>query len=130
MITIAKPKIIIDEEVMLLTKTLEEKCTIVHCTYINNDGIASLRIWPDTYIIEDNNDRRKLIKAFNISLMPDWTHHFNPQVYFTLVFEGLSSSCNAFHVIEDIRETGAFYTDEIQRNKTDVYNTVIMSKGE
>ena len=128
MITIAKPKIIVDKEVKLLTQILEEKCTIVHCTYNNTEGIASVRIWPETVIIEDNGDRRKLIRAFNISMMPDWTHHFHPQIYFTLVFEGLSSSCETFYVLEDIQEEGAFFTDTIVRNKTDVYNAIIMTK--
>ena len=120
--TIAKPQIEIDEAIKELIGRETERCVIVHCRYFVEE-LSAVRIWPSTYLIQDNGRKSKLLKTFNISLMPDWTEHFviNDFIRFTLIFEGLSKSCNSFYLLEDIREPYAFYSHQITRNKTDVY---------
>ncbi len=125
-VTIAKPQIEIDAAVKELIQHEVERCTIVHCRLFTTLP-TSVRIWPNTILIEDTGKRVQLIKAFNISLAPDWTHHFvfDDFVRFTLVFEGLSRICKKFHLLEDITEPMAFYSKEILRNSDDVYFTEV-----
>ncbi|MEO6670762.1 MAG: hypothetical protein ABIN36_14870 [Ferruginibacter sp.] len=128
MISIARPQVVIDEAVKELIQHQLEKCTIVHCRlYATEDTM--LRIWPSTFLIEDDGSKRKLIKEFNISLAPNWTLYPTGSSYacFTLLFEGLSKTCESFHLLEEISEPGGFYTDVILRNRTDVYVADIRS---
>ena len=124
--TIAKPQIEIDEAIKELIERETERCVIVHCRYFVEE-LSAVRIWPSTYLIQDNGRKSKLIKPFNIALMPDWTEHFviNDFIRFTLIFEGLSKDCESFYLLEDIREPFAFYSHQITRNKTDVYFTEV-----
>jgi hypothetical protein len=121
-VTIAKPQIEIDAAIKELIQHEVERCTIVHCRLFTPEPTA-VRIWPTTFLIEDKGRKVKLIKAFNISLAPDWTQHFvfNDFIRFTLVFEGLTKNCKAFHLLEDITEPFAFYSKQISRNSSDVY---------
>ena len=121
-VTIAKPQIEIDEAIKELVQHQTESCTIVHCRFYTEEP-TGVRIWPTTFLIEDNGRRCKLIKAFNISMMPHWTHHFvfNDLIRFTLVFEGLTKNCKTFNLLEDITEPFAFYSKGISRNSSDVY---------
>lgn len=125
-VIIAKPQIEIDAELKALIKLQPEGCTIVHCRFFI-DFPAGVRIWPSTFLIEDTARKSKLIKAFNISIMPDWTHHnvFKDFIRFTLVFEKLSKDCRSFYLLEEINEPYAFYSKQISRNKTDVYSTEV-----
>lgn len=124
--TIAKPEIEIDREVTELITREPERCVIVHCRFFVEE-MSAIRIWPTTYLIPDSGRKSKLIKPFNIALMPDWTQHFvlNDFIRFTLVFEGLSKTCKSFYLLEDIREPYAFYTRNITRNRSDVYFTEV-----
>ncbi len=100
----------------------EEKVTIVHCTY-NFPEIfepSAIRIWPTTYLLQDDGKQKKLLQAFNISSFPEWKMVNNGH-RFTLIFEGLSKECKVFDLIEDIPEPGGFKFPGIQRNNTDVY---------
>lgn len=119
---IAKPEIEIDQAIKELIEKETERCVIVHCRYYVEE-LSAVRIWPSTYLIQDSGPKSKLIKPFNIALMPHWTQHFvmNDFIRFTLVFEGLSKTCKSFYMLEDIREPYAFYTNRIIRNRTDVY---------
>ncbi len=121
-VTIAKPQIEIDAAIKNLIQHQVERCTIVHCRFYT-DFPTGVRIWPTTFLIEDNGRKCKLIKAFNISIAPDWTQHFiyNDFIRFTLVFEGLKKACGSFYLSEDITEPFAFYSKEISRNSSDVY---------
>ncbi len=123
---IAKPQIEIDQAIKDLIRQETERCVIVHCQFFVQE-LSAVRIWPSTYLIEDNGRKSKLIKPFNIALMPDWTQHFvvNDFINFTLVFEGLSKACRSFYLLEDIREPYRFYTEKIMRNRTDVYFTEV-----
>jgi len=127
-IEIAKHQVEIDAAIKELLQLQPEKCTIVHCRYAIEGG-SMYRIWPQTFLIEDNGSRRKLIKAFNITLMPHWTLYFAEVgvVRFTLIFEGLSRSCSSFTLLEDIPEPGGFYTDVVLRNNSDVYEVIVES---
>jgi hypothetical protein len=127
--SISKTRVAIDEEVNALMQESLEQSTILHCTLVNEEA-SYLRIWPGTFLIEDNGVRRELVKAFNISLMPEWTSYpaGNQPIKFTLVFEGLSKTCGSFYLLEDIPQPGGFFTDSILRNKTDVYNAEVSSK--
>lgn len=125
----AKPQVRIDEAVKELVAQQTEKCTIVHCRYFTSEP-AGVRIWPQTYLIEDTGARCKLIKAFNISIMPDWTWHFveHDTIRFTLVFEGLTTICKSFHLLEDIKEAYGFYSKTLLKNSLGVYTAEILTK--
>lgn len=124
--TIAKPQIEIDNAIKEIIKHQTESCVIVHCRFFSEE-FSAVRIWPTTYLIQDIGKKSKLIKPFNIALMPHWTQHFviNDFIRFTLVFEGLSKTCKSFYLLEDIREPYAFYSDKIMRNQSDVYYTEV-----
>ena len=127
-ISISKPQISIDADIMQLAFENEEKGTIVHCELsISEESL--LRIWPGTFLIQDNGNRSRLIKAFNISIMPEWTLHpaGSQKARFTLVFQGLSDGCKHFKLIEEISEPGGFYSERIERNNTGVYQVNIKS---
>ncbi|MBK8300400.1 MAG: hypothetical protein IPK90_08115 [Chitinophagaceae bacterium] len=128
-ITIAKPQIEIDASIKSLVQEETERCTIVHCRLYTN-YLNRVRIWPETYLVEEDGNRKKMIKAFNISLMPYWTAHriINGQIRFSLVFEGLSRNCDQFFLLEDIPEPKGFYSNKIHRNITDVYQAEILIK--
>lgn len=100
----------------------EEKVTIVHCTY-NFPKIfepSAIRIWPTTYLLQDDGKQKKLLQAFNISSFPEWKM-VNSGHRFTLIFEGLSKTCNFFDLVEDIPEPDGFRFENIKRNSVDVY---------
>ncbi len=123
---LARPQIEIDKAIQEMMQQQTERCTIVHCRFFTKE-LCGVRIWPNTFLIEDNGRKCKLIKAFNISLMPGWTEQFVVKdfIRFTLVFEGLSKPCRFFHLQEEIPEAYAFYSKEIKRNSTDVYLTEV-----
>jgi hypothetical protein len=123
---LATPQIEIDKAIKEMIQQQPERCTIVHCRFFTKE-LCGVRIWPNTFLTEDNGRKCKLIKAFNISLMPGWTEHFvvNDFIRFTLVFEGLSKACAFFHLQEEIPEAYAFYSKKIKRNTTDVYLTEV-----
>lgn len=117
-----KPQVKIDEEILAYLQTEEHRTTIVHCRiYTPLPTLA--RIWDTTYLLEDDGYKTALIKAFNISMAPDWTWCNAAKGYlnFTLLFEGLRKSCTQFQVVEEIAEPGGFFSDRIRRNTTDVY---------
>lgn len=120
--TIARPQVEIDDAVKALIETQIEQCTIVHCRFFTGEP-TGVRIWPSTFLEEDGGSRCKLIKIFNISLMPEWTFHFieNDFIRFTLVFEALSKNCEKFHVIEDIAQPFGFFSKDILKNSSGVY---------
>ena len=116
------PAVHIDEEILTYLQTEEERTTIVHCR-LSSPFPTLARIWNTTFLLEEDGRRVSLIKAFNISMAPDWTWFVSADGYisFTLLFEGLSKGCQTFQLMEIIDEPGGFYTDKIQRNQTDVY---------
>ena len=125
-ITIAKPQVEIDDAVRELVANQTEECTIVHCRYFTGEP-TGVRIWPSTYLEEDGGHRCKLIKNFNISIMPEWTYHFieNQFIRFTLIFEALSRSCQYFYLLEDIPQPYGFYSNKIAKNKSGVYTVEV-----
>ncbi len=127
-ITKARPEVEISEAVKKLIQLQPENFTILHCS-MNVDEETLIRIWPQTFLIEDSGNKKKLLKAYNISLMPNWTIPVinGNKAKFTLLFEGLSKGCNSFFMLEDIPEQGGFYTADIERNKTDVYSVDVFS---
>lgn len=112
-----KPEIdfLVDEQ------TVEDRSTIIHCLIRHATGI---RIWPSTFLVQENGTRKKMLFAYNITQHPQYTWVDNGHI-FTLVFEGLDKSCSQFHLLEDIPEPGGFYRENIQRNKTDVYTVEV-----
>ena len=119
---ISKPVVKIDEEIRQFLQIEEQRTTIVHCRIFSPYPTLA-RIWQSTYLVEENGEKVPLIKAFNISMAPNWTWFITEDgfVCFTLLFEGLSRSCSLFYLFEDINEPGGFYSGKIERNKTDVY---------
>ena len=128
-LTVAKPQVEIDSAIKELIAEQTEQCTIVHCRYYTNEP-AGVRIWPTTFLVENTGLRCKLIKAFNISLMPEWTFHFteNDFIRFTLVFEALSSNCSTFYVQEEIPQPFAFYSENVAKNNSGVYTVEVFVK--
>lgn len=121
-------KTLITEEIKTIVLPEEERCTILHCRNFTKHPTKA-RIWNSIYLIEEDQTKRKLIKAFKISMMPEWTwfYVYNDYYYFTLVFEGLSKTCQNFYLFEDIPEPGGFYSDTILRNEIDVYQLELKS---
>ncbi len=117
-ITINKPIFKPDIDFEVEKDLLVERATIVHCSLVD---ISHIRIWPTTFLIQQDGTRKKLLQAYNISEFPQWKFIFGEHT-FTLVFEGLDRSCKLFDLLEDIPEAGAFYVKDIVRNKTDVYH--------
>lgn len=96
----------------------EERTTIVHCILAEDSFI---RIWPTTYLVQDDGVRKPMIQAFNIVPYPNWK--LVPAGHrFTLVFEGLDKGCSVFELVEDIPEPGGFRSGPLQRNSSDVYS--------
>lgn len=122
MATTNKPLINIDQEILVFLQTEEQRTTIVHCRLFSPFPTLA-RIWNNTYLAEEGGRKVSLIKAFNISMAPDWTWFFAREGFltFTLLFEGLSKGCTHFHLVEDITEPGGFFSEKIKRNRTDVY---------
>lgn len=96
---------------------LEERTTIVHCTLVEDSFI---RIWPTTFLVQQDGVRKPLVQAFGIAAYPEW--RLAPAGHrFTLVFEGLDKACPAFTLIEDIPEPGGLLIGPLSRNASDVY---------
>lgn len=108
-----KPEIDFDLE----GHTEEERSTIVHCVV---QEFSLIRIWPTTFLVQENGVRKKLLQAYNIAQFPNWRWAFYGHK-FTLVFEGLDRDCLLFDLLEDIPQEGGFHIENIERNKTDVY---------
>jgi hypothetical protein len=106
----------------------QENITILHCKYLIQ-GKVSINFLPTTYLYEEDNTKRKLLFAYNIAIGPQRTEFFEffDFVEFTLIFEGLSKKCKQFYLQEENSSIGflSFYTDTINRNKTDVYEVII-----
>ncbi|HEX2533863.1 MAG TPA: hypothetical protein VHK69_09015 [Chitinophagaceae bacterium] len=115
--TVTRPTFQPDISFEVQTEHLEERCTIVHCTL---RYFTLIRIWPTTYLIQENGTRKKLLHAFQIAPYPDWKF-VGPNHCFTLVFEGLDRGCQRFDLLEDIPEEGGFSVPGIRRNGQDVY---------
>jgi hypothetical protein len=99
-------------------KIFHEKATIVHCIYTS---YGRIRIWPSTFLVQEDGTRKKLLNAFNIAEYPEW--RFASRGHrFTLIFEALEKTCKQFELLENIPEPGGFYVSPIHRNQTDVYN--------
>jgi hypothetical protein len=115
--TLVKPtfKPEIDFEVEPHTEV--ERSTIVHCVV---QEFSLIRIWPSTFLVQENGVRKKLLQAYNIAQYPSWRWAFHGHK-FTLVFEGLDKDCLLFDLLEDIPQEGGFHLENIERNKTDVY---------
>ena len=125
-ITIAKPQIVIDDAVKELVAQQTEECTIVHCRYFSDEP-SGVRIWPSTFLVENTGKRCKLIKNFNISIMPLWTFHVveNTFIRFTLVFEALSKTCQYFNLLEDIPQPQGFYSNKVLKNSSGIYSVEV-----
>jgi len=129
MITKERKRIIVESSVKKALVKKEDKQTIVHCRYRSLFS-TKLRIWQSTYLIDNAGRKYKLIKEFDIGLMPDWKlcKAIGGHCHFTLVFEGLNKEATTFFLDEIIPEPYGFYSGEIKRNNTDIYYTEIFTK--
>jgi hypothetical protein len=117
-------EITIDPLLLSQTESLSEKCTIVRCRY-QQTYYGRIRIWPSTFLIQNNGVRKKMLQHYNIALYPEWIAVKSNPYYFTLIFEGLDQDCTSFDLLEDIPEPGEFHIRGIRRNQTDVYQVNI-----
>lgn len=98
-----------------------ERHTVVHVTL---PELTLARIWPTTFLVQDDGTRKALLHAFGITQYPQWKLFF-PGERFTLVFEGLDKRCLLFDLLEDIPEPGGFHIENIERNRSDVYEVLM-----
>jgi hypothetical protein len=106
-----------------LTELSEERQVVVHCTVRGGEpGEGTLiRIWPTTFLVQQDGSRKKMMYFEGISPFPVWTPVRLPHT-FTLVFEGLDDDCGVFDLYEDIPQEGGFHVRDIRRNGSDVYH--------
>jgi hypothetical protein len=104
----------------ILSETGEEKQTVLHVTCLDDGGFMLIRIWPSTFLVQDDGSRKKLLHAFNIASYPKYLPVRSGHT-FTLVFEGLDKGCESFDLLEEIPEPDGFHIRDITRNKADVY---------
>lgn len=122
---IQKPVFKPDIDFKVQQDVLEERSTIVHCTVTGYPFfVTAIRIWPTTFLIQENGERKKLLQAYNITPYPNWKLVWSGHV-FTLVFEGLDKDCLLFDLLEDIPQPGGFHIENIERNGQDVYHVEI-----
>lgn len=120
--TLLEEKIFIDNQ--LLTNIEEENQVIIHCHMVADEYSNAARIWPSTYIIDNQSGKRnQLLFADGITMFPTWTYIKEySSLHFTLIFGGLPKSCTSFDLVELIPQAGGFEYRKIRRNKTDVYH--------
>lgn len=112
----------LDPALLEQLQAMKDNYTIVHCKYCSLFWSEErIRIWPTTYLVQDNGIRKKLLHVYNIALYPEWSLITGPICNFTLLFEGLDKGCLLFDLLEDIPESHEFFVPGIRRNKTDVY---------
>ena len=100
-----------------------EKQVIVHAYILPKDLDLFIRIWPTTYLFDnDSTHKSTLIFWNNITEAPIWTRVKNHHRHnFTLIFSGLPEQCTSFDLIECIGEENCFEKRRIPRNTYDVY---------
>ena len=98
-----------------------ERATIVHCRL---KEALWIRMWPSTWLIQQNTVHKKLLHIFNIDFYPAWKS-VDAGYQFTLVFEPLDKDCTTFDLFEEAEEKGGFIVMDIKRNESDVYNIQI-----
>ena len=120
------------EEQKGLTLPDHERQTIVHCQMRlpPNPDLhiwmeTLIRIWPTTFLIQDNGIRKKLLFFDKITAYPVWMTVRLPHT-FTLIFEGLDEECLQFDLVEEIPQQGGFEARDILRNTSDVYRMDII----
>ncbi len=115
-------RVAIDPDILKEARASTDKCTIVHCVYgVPGASSHRMRIFPTTYLVQENGVRKKLLQFFNIPAYPEWKYFTSATCSFTLVFEGLDKNCKIFDLLEDIPLSGEFFSGGIKRNETDVY---------
>ena len=110
----------------LETKTLvePESQVVVHCTVRGMPFLASIRVWPSTFLVDPSSKHQsKLVHAENIVYVPQWQPIPQSGVArFTLIFSGLPKGCTHFNFVEIINEPGGWLVKDIKRNAQDVYS--------
>lgn len=121
---VSRPEVDIEALTHIDAATLEDSFVYVHCYFQNKWENMLIRIWKTTYLVDDSSGTRsKLIHAENISMAPVWTQIPDKLEYsFLLIFSGLPKSCKQFDLVEEIKEPGGFFVQNISRNETDVYH--------
>ncbi len=122
---ITKPKTLISEEIIdeLELFAAEQGQVIVHGLIKSNTEPFLIRIWPSTYLFDQNSNHiSELVHFEKISGFPLWTEvPVNKDFSFTLIFSGLIKSCNIFDLQEVIPQSNGFFVPSIVRNKVDIY---------
>jgi hypothetical protein len=121
-------KAFISQELRELVNQDEDRVTIVHCRYFAETP-SYARVWPTTYLVENDGRIRELLHAENIATYPAYQLYdvSRDYIYFTLIFERLSDECTSFHIEEIIPDTNGFISDEVARNKTGVYQVELFA---
>ena len=124
------PEVDLDKKVFianeLLAKVEEESQVIIHCHMDCTEYADAARIWPSTFIIDNQNGVEcQLIYAEGITMYPQWTQiPLGSSLHFTLYFKGLPKSCKSFDFVEIIPQPGGFECRNIPRNASDVYHVM------
>lgn len=123
--TIEKTSIEIDEA--LLAACEEKKHTIVHCKVQSYGG--PVRVWKTTRLEDIRGGRAALLFALGVSVYPNWSYieRADGYSYFTLIFEALPAEKAPFILLEDIPEPSGFFSPQLLRQNSEVYNTELFS---
>lgn len=110
----------------LLTEIEEESQVVIHCHMDCTEFADAARIWPTTYIIDNETKiKYQLVYVEGVTMYPDWTYiDEGDSLHFVLFFRGLPKSCKSFDLIEIIQQPGAFECKNIPRNSTDIYYVI------
>jgi hypothetical protein len=115
----------LDVAIELLGHEADNGQTVLHCALHGQN--AAYRIWPSTFLITDTGKTYKLLHAENITFYPEWTIPPTNRTihYFTLIFENLGNDTNWFYLHEHVEGGNGFYTNQITKNKTNIYHVQI-----
>jgi hypothetical protein len=110
-----------------VTVPKENRQVTVHVRCGAQDEDLLVRIWKTTYLFcAHSSHQSALLFFYDITLYPNWQIvPAGKDHVFTLVFEGLPSTCTHFHLQEVIPQSGGFCWSNISRTKTDVYTLSI-----
>lgn len=122
---------LVKEENYLLSESIEEGHTIVHCIFTsapvyNNGGWVT--IWPTTYLVHsETKERLQMLFAYNIPVAPV-KHYFQQagqKLRFTLIFPKLPENWSCFHLHEVTDRNTGFIIRNIPKQNSGIHVVTI-----
>ncbi|MFW5886853.1 MAG: hypothetical protein ACOCUL_03770 [Bacteroidota bacterium] len=123
---ISVPKIKVDEKIIedALNQPDTEKQVVLNCRVYLEQYFCSIRIWNTTYIADTQSAHKSmLLNCYGIKLAPEWLPVVGCRyISFVLIMEGLPKSSNSFKLCEPAPNKNGFFSKEIFRNQSDIYD--------